>query len=92
MLANIENYYERLVLDYIQERLEDTEEGRDAGLVEDLVCLALNTLPPRYVRHAVDLVSHLGYEDREIMHREVAEAVETALATMRRRRVTRDPS
>ncbi len=90
MLASIENYYERLVMECIRESLRDSAESADEDLVDDLACLALNALPPRYVRHAVDLFSHLGDEDRDVMRQEVAEAVGMGLATIRRRRMARD--
>ena len=89
MLANIQNYYERLVLESIQDQLGGREEEHDADFVADLACLALNVLPARYVRHAVDLWSHLGDADRVAMRQEVDSAVASALATMRRRRQAR---
>jgi competence protein ComFB len=85
MLASIQNYYERLVLESIQDKLRSRDEEQDADFVADLACLALNALPARYVRHAVDLWSHLGDADRAAMRQEVNNAVETALAVMRRR-------
>lgn len=89
MLASIQNYYERLVLDCIQEKLSGREGEHDADFVADLACLALNALPARYVRHAVDLWSHLGDADRAAMGQEVEAAVEAAFAVMRRRRESR---
>ena len=89
MLASIQNYYERLVLESIQDKLRDRDEEQDADFVADLACLALNGLPARYVRHAVDLWSHLGDADRTAMRQEVETAVESALATMQRRRQVR---
>jgi competence protein ComFB len=85
MLASIQNYYERLVLEFIQQKLSGRDEEHDADFVADLACLALNALPARYVRHAVDLWSHLGDADRTAMRQEVEDAVEAALGTMRRR-------
>ena len=89
MLASIQNYYEHLVLEAIQDKLSGRDEEQDADFVADLACLALNALPARYVRHAVDLWSHLGDADRLAMHQEVESAVESALAVMRRRRASR---
>lgn len=89
MLASIQNYYEHLALESIQDKLSGRDEEHDADFVADLACLALNALPARYVRHAVDLWSHLGDADRLAMRQEVDSAVEAALATMRRRREAR---
>jgi competence protein ComFB len=89
MLASIQNYYERLVLESIQDKLSGRDEEHDPDFVADLACLALNALPARYVRHSVDLWSHLGDADCMAMHQEVETAVESALATMHRRRQAR---
>ncbi|MBK1716697.1 late competence development ComFB family protein [Thiocystis violacea] len=85
MPSNIKNYYERLVMECIQDTLGESEEAADGDFVEDLACLTLNALPPRYVRHTVDLSSHLGDADREAMNQEVMRAVDNALTTIRRR-------
>lgn len=90
MFSTIQNYYERLVTDHIHDTLGDSEEAQDNDFVEDLACLALNALPARYVRHTVDLWSHIGDTDREAMRDEVAQAVANALVTIRRRRQGRN--
>ncbi|QGU33503.1 late competence development ComFB family protein [Thermochromatium tepidum] len=89
MLANIQNYYEPLVMQSIRDKLSGRDEEYDADLVADLACLALNALPARYVRHTVDLWSHLGDSERAAVSREVEEAVESAFVVMRRRREAR---
>lgn len=89
MLASIQNYYERLVLESIREKLSGRDEEYDADFVADLACLALNALPARYVRHTVDLWSHLGDSDRATLSQEVDDAVEAALVVMHRRRESR---
>lgn len=86
MLASIQNYYERLVLESIQKRFAGRDELKDPDFVADLACLALNALPARYVRHAVDLWSHLSDEERSTIMNQVESAIDQALATMGRRR------
>jgi len=50
----ISNYYEPLVLDKIKELLAATDKTNDNGYIADAACVALNQLPPRYVRHSID--------------------------------------
>ncbi len=85
MLASIHNYYERLVLESIQKRLAGRDELHNADFVADLACLALNALPARYVRHSVDLWSHLGDAEQTALLEQVEAAVEQALAIIGRR-------
>ena len=48
----VHNYYEHLV---IAEMLSCSSKARkDAEYLADAICIALNQLPPRYVRHDVD--------------------------------------
>ncbi|MBB1075437.1 late competence development ComFB family protein [Rhodoferax sp. 4810] len=88
MPANISNYHERLVLDRIREVLmvpDNTIVSLSQNVVEDLACIALNQLPPRYVRHAVDFVDHLTDAECDRLHQEVKDAVDFAIDTLRRR-------
>ena len=96
MLSSIQNYYERLVMESIQDILEGRDgmpdpHACDPEYLEDLACVALNRLPPRYVRHSVDLASHLDDEERRLMQERVAEAVGQAIETIARRRASREP-
>jgi hypothetical protein len=71
---SIHNYYERLV---VQEVLRMARErgGVEARLLADIACVALNRLPPRYIRHEVDFAFYLTDEERKLHTRSVAEAV-----------------
>ncbi|AHF03626.1 competence protein ComFB [Marichromatium purpuratum 984] len=89
MLSSIENHYERLVAARISELLAERGETFDAGYFDDLACVALNYLPPRYVRHSIDFASHQSDEERSRMAEEVADAVAFAFETTRRRRTPR---
>jgi len=59
------------VLDYLSER----EEAQNQELMEDVACVALNLLPPHYVRHSIDLAMHINDEEREKMVIQVQQAV-----------------
>lgn len=75
---DIHNFYEKLVLNYLQENLMQNQGIRDVDLLEDIACVALNNLPPRYVRHAVDTAFYLSPEDAADMQRQIATAVQNA--------------
>ncbi|MGQ9659030.1 MAG: late competence development ComFB family protein [Thermochromatium sp.] len=89
MLANIQNYYEYLVLEAIRNKLSGRDEEYDADFVADLACLVLNALPARYVRHTVDLCSHVTDDERLRLTRQVDDAIEAALVAMQRRQEAR---
>ncbi|MDH5444101.1 MAG: late competence development ComFB family protein [Gammaproteobacteria bacterium] len=74
-LENIHNYYEQLVLRRIHEIMGKT----DDDFLEDAACVALNQLPPRYVRHNVDMVYYLTAEEREKMEQQIDKAVTHAI-------------
>lgn len=50
----------------------------NANLLADVACVALNRMPPRYIRHDVDLAFFLTEREREANERAIAEAVEHA--------------
>lgn len=85
MLSSIGNYYERLVMECLHQLLEENDNAFDTAYIEDLTCVALNALPPRYVRHSVDLASHLSDAEHKHMREEVADAIGFAIATTQRR-------
>lgn len=49
------NFYENLVNNYLIETAAPKAEITDDDLLQDITCLALNMLPPRYIRHKVDM-------------------------------------
>lgn len=76
---NIHNYYEDFVLNKI---LEITQQQVDEGnndFLEDVACVALNHLPPRYVRHNVDIVYYMTPEERNKMLEQIENAVTFAI-------------
>ncbi len=90
MLSSIGNYYERLVMERIHDTLLQQDEATGSDYVDDLACVALNYLPPRYVRYSIDLAAHLTDQEHATMREEVADAVGFAIATLRRRGAGRD--
>lgn len=75
----IHNYYERLVIDEVMNSVAKERGITEQDTLEDLVCLALNQLPARYVRHDVDMAFYLTLQEREAMEQAVRHAVAYAL-------------
>ena len=73
---DIHNYYERLVADRIEEL--ELEKQYSQEFLSDLCCLVLNQLPPRYIRHEVDMAFFLPPSKRLDMeiHKAITEALE----------------
>ena len=74
----LHNYYERLVVQEIFDQSERVQQG-DRDFLADVACVALNRLPPRYIRHDVDMTFFMSPQDMEEIERKVANAVSNAL-------------
>ena len=70
---DIHNYYEHLILDRIQ--LLGLEKTKSADYIADLCCLALNQVPPRYIRFEVDMSFYLPQSERQQMEMNVENAI-----------------
>ncbi len=85
----IHNYYEPLVIEHVMNTIAPhSDHGEDA--LEDIVCLALNQLPARYVRHDVDMAFFLTSRERERMQQAITEAVLNASQTVSERNKERE--
>lgn len=61
----------------------------DAELLADVACVALNRLPPRYIRHAVDYSFYLTEQERREIDAAIKEAVSYAFSFVQARSVLR---
>lgn len=86
ILDNIHNHYEKLVFDEVLSQQTSKGGALDEDMLEDVVCVALNNLPARYVRHSVDIAFYLTMPEREQMDKLVRNAVKNAFAL-----VTKNP-
>jgi hypothetical protein len=86
ILDNIHNHYEKLVFDEVLAQQTNKGGALDEDMLEDVVCVALNNLPARYVRHSVDIAFYLTMPEREQMDNLVRNAVKNAFAL-----VTKNP-
>lgn len=73
----VHNYYETLVADAVVRRADDHPKFTD-DMLADVVCVALNRLPARYVRHHVDLVFYLTEQERNTIELSLEEALQYA--------------
>lgn len=74
---SIHNYYEHMVLEEIQRQMQDS--AHDTELFADVACVALNHLPPRYIRHSVDMAFYLSPRESQEMEDKVSAAVRDAI-------------
>ncbi len=88
--ASISNHNERAVYHAVKQQA-----GAHPGLVgnqellADVACVALNRLPPRYIRHEVDYVFYLSERERADNERQIADAVEYAFGFVQARTAMR---
>ena len=80
---SIHNYYERMVLEEIQRALPERHDESD--LLADIACVALNHLPPRYIRHDVDMAFYLSPREQIEMEEKVKTAVQQAIRFVEQR-------
>lgn len=77
----IHNVQERAVFEAVrrlaQERPDSTP-ARHPTLLVDVACVALNRLPPRYIRHDADWAFYQTPQEREAQEAQVRQAVADA--------------
>lgn len=76
-LASVHNYYEQLVIDEIVNTYPDVASDKDR--LADVCCVALNNLPPRYIRHNVDMSFFMSPEEHSETHEKVKKAIGMAV-------------
>ena len=74
----LHNYYERLVIQEVFDQSERVQQG-DRDFLADVACVALNRLPPRYIRHDVDMTFFMSPQDMVEIAQKVSQAVTDAL-------------
>jgi hypothetical protein len=91
MSANFEsihNHYERIIFEAVMASAEKYPQV-PRELLADVACVALNRLPPRYIRHDVDLVFYLTESERAHNEVAIAEAVKYAFEFVQARSAMR---
>jgi hypothetical protein len=75
----VHNHHERAVYEAIGQRTAEHPHLADnEDLLSDIACVALNRLPPRYIRHEVDFAFYLSDKERVDTDAAVQEAVKFA--------------
>lgn len=75
----VHNYYERLVVQEVHDQSERVQQG-DRNFLADVACVALNRMPPRYIRHDVDMTFFMSPQDMVEIEHKVTQAVSDALS------------
>lgn len=84
---SIHNYYEQLVIDQLLR--SNDRVLNDPDFLADVTCVALNRLPPRYIRHDVDMTFFLSPKEMEEMTDKVVHAVNEAIGYVEEREAQR---
>lgn len=79
---DIKNHYETMVMDYLSSLPVYAQRQDDQAFLQDVVCVALNQLPPKYVRHTIDLVFYMTVPELQEMENRVRNAVDSAIETV----------
>lgn len=72
----VHNYYDRLVFNEINENYQD--KALDDQQLEDMACIALNRLSPRYIRFDIDMSFYMSTDEHFEIQKKVAKAVRKA--------------
>lgn len=84
----IQNFYEQPVIDAVLAAAPGYPH-LSRELLADVACVALNRLPPRYIRHVVDLAFYMPDKERVDNERAIAEAVAGAFQFVQARSAMR---
>jgi hypothetical protein len=88
--TSVRNHNERAVYEEVLRHVETYPGLRESPeLLADVACVALNRLPPRYIRHEVDYVFYLSERERSDSERLIVEAVDYAFGFVQARTAMR---
>ena len=88
--TSVRNHNERAIFDAVSHQAGRYPGlGHNAELLADVACVALNRLPPRYIRHEVDFVFYLNERERGDSQRQLHDAVEFAFGFVQARTAMR---
>jgi hypothetical protein len=84
--SSIHNWYEKAVFSAVLDQCQGFAHLRgNDDMLADIACVALNRLPPRYIRHEVDLAFFQTEAERRESEESVREAVEFAVGFVQAR-------
>jgi hypothetical protein len=82
-MFDIANYYEQLVTDHLWQLKQNVTEPLTQSFLDDVACLALNSLPPCYVRNTIDKSVAITEKDFHDMRNATSIAIEKAILQVR---------
>ena len=85
---DIHNYYGHLVLDRIETL--GLNKSKNEDYLADLCCLALNQIPPRYIRFEVDMSFYLPQSERQQMEMNAVNAINQAISFLDQNRAEQE--
>ncbi|HNW62336.1 MAG TPA: late competence development ComFB family protein [Piscinibacter sp.] len=83
------NHHERSVFEAVKAASARFSHMATPELLADVACVALNRLPPRYIRHEVDFAFYLTDKERGDNERAISDAVSFAFEFVQARRAMR---
>lgn len=88
--TSVRNHNEHVVFDAVMRNAPRYPGlAHNPQLLADVACVALNRLPPRYIRHEVDFVFYLSERERGENERHLNEAVDYAFGFVQARTAMR---
>ncbi len=88
--VSVRNHNEQAVFEAVQHHAERYPGVADKPeLLADVACVALNRLPPRYIRHEVDFAFYLSERERSDSERNLYDAVDYAFGFVQARTAMR---
>jgi hypothetical protein len=88
--TSVRNHNERAVCTAVREHAERYPGiAHSPELLADVACVALNRMPPRYIRHEVDFVFYLSDRERVDSERLLLDAVDYAFGFVQARTAMR---
>lgn len=75
----VHNFYERLVEENLNTLISDPDAILTEEEFEDVACVALNKLPPRYIKHDVDVLFFVSEQEQCDMRNKTIMAIKEAI-------------
>lgn len=75
----IRNYYEQVVAEEVVRQFDGLERKKDSGVMADIACVALNRLPPKYIRYEVDMAFYMSPDELVNMKENIVKTVTEAI-------------
>ena len=85
----IHNHHEQAVYAAIRSIAPEYPGATADEVLADVACVALNKLPPRYIRHAIDFAFYTPERERVETDKAISEAVHQAFAFVQARNAMR---